>query len=141
MVPIPRRCAACRSSAPPPPDKPHELSQDKLRDDSPVRFLSRIGAATMDHPQFKSMLWVLFEQRPCAMSLSELTARVSAVSGSGDRRRCAGMAVYGHRTGIVGMHTRARRWSIASVSGSQPRRWRVGKCRWIRPSPTSGTSR
>ncbi len=90
------------------PDKPHELSQDKLRDDSPVRFLSRIGAATMDHPQFKSMLWVLFEQRPCAMSLGELTTRVSAVSGSAvTEDDVLEMAVYGHRTGIVGMHTKS----------------------------------
>lgn len=90
------------------PEKPNELSMNKLRDESPVRFLSRVGAATMDHPQFKVMLWALFDQRPCAMSLPDLTARVTEIMGSPvTQDDVLEMAVYGHRTGIVGLHTQS----------------------------------
>ena len=100
-------------------------AQPEERDSDPqvataVKFRTRLGAATVDHPAFKALLYTLYERRPLPHTIDQLVAIIAQRSGVelGAEDVCE-MVLYAYRMGLVMLRTHAP--PIAEALSEKPR--------------------
>ena len=84
------------------PESAADLAPERVRGPAEVKFRSAIGTATLEHPEFKSMLVALHTHRPGAMQLPDLTVRASEILGAPVALSdITDMVMYGFRSSLV----------------------------------------
>ena len=84
------------------PESAADLAPERVRGPAEVKFRSAIGTATLEHPEFKSMLVALHTHRPGAMQLPDLTVRASEILGAPVALSdITAMVMYGFRSSLV----------------------------------------
>jgi hypothetical protein len=73
-----------------------------------VKFRTRLGSATVEHPAFKALLFTLYERRPLPHTMAQLGAIVSQITGEPmSAEEVCEMVLYAYRMGLVALRTRS----------------------------------
>lgn len=87
-----------------------------LLSSEPVKFRTRLGAATVEYPPFKALLMQLFEQRPRSLTVAQLQADVSRrVRATIEVEEIYEMASYAYAMGLIFLRARTPRLAGAVV--------------------------
>lgn len=90
-----------------------------LLSSEPVKFRTRLGAATVEYPPFKALLMHLYEQRPRSMTITQLASEVSRrVNAPIEAAELCEMAAYAYCMGLV--YLRARTPQLAATVAEKP---------------------